>query len=394
MVKKVIILTGPRSHYGFCPVPPLTDSAPERNLYRLTEHNYGDELELTVISACSQSQELQLNSLKPCDKYRWIVFSDTEFSNNQSIIIRNKFVAAFSRRILHTPDLITWNYLRHVSREIEELRPDLLLINSLPQYIQFLKRKFPHIPLGLFMRGTLGESRRFLPKLKLIITNSAGMTEYARRILNGASVPIHQIPNTIDDRFCDSPKARFESKRIIYTGRIDPVKGVWELLQAFERVHGAFPDAELTVVGGNFGRDQLSAYESKLVAFASESGLPVKFVGQVANELLPQYYKEADLAVFPSICLESFGMVALEAMRCGLPVIASRRPGFEELIVENETGLIVDDPENIETLVNAMIDVLTSPVQMKMMGANGYQRSLGYTPRVAADKFAEILKLL
>jgi len=172
---------------------------------------------------------------------------------------------------------------------------------------------------------------------------------------------------------------------------MDPLKGVWELLLAFEQVHATLPDARLMIVGGNFGQGPLSDFESKLATFAAEHHLPVEFIGQVPNEELPGYYRQADLAVFPSICLESFGMVALEAMRCGLPVIASRRPGFEELIAEGETGLIVDDPKDISRLADAILQILNNPALCQNMGFAGYTRSLAYSPQSAADQFLRIL---
>jgi len=391
MVKRVVILTGPRPTYGFCPVPPLTDSAPERNLYRLTEQDYGGNLDLMVISACSQAQLKKLTEMDSSGRYRWVAFPDRSLAISQSRWLKNRPVTGFCRRVLSAPDFFTWRYLRRAARMIGEIRPDLILINRLPQYIPYLKKRFPHARLGLFSRGSMGESRRHLPGLHLILTNSSGMTAYIRQLLNGAPVPVCQIPNTLDDSFCDLPRAFTGSRRIIYTGRMDPLKGVWELLLAFEQVHAALPEARLMIVGGNFGRGPLSDFESKLAAFAAERHLPVEFTGQVPNEELPGYYRQADLAVFPSICLESFGMVALEAMRCGLPVVASRRPGFEELIVPGETGLIVEDPKDINGFADAILQILNNPVLCQKMGLAGFTRSLAYTPQSAADQFLRIL---
>lgn len=391
MGKRVVIFTGPRPAYGFCPVPPLTDSAPERNLYRLTEQNFGGDLDLTVISACSQTQLKILAEMDTSGKYRWVAFPDRSLAISQSRWLQNWPVTGFSRRVLGTPDIFTLRYLSRAARMIGEIEPDLLLINSLPQYIPYLKKRFPHARLGLFSRGPMGESRRHLPGLHLIITNSGGMTAYIRRLLNGAPVPVYQIPNTLDDTFCDRPKNFTGSKRIIFAGRMDPVKGAWELLQAFEQVYAALPQTRLMMVGGNFGEHPLSNYEHRLAIYASERKLPVEFFGQVTNEKMPRYYQKADLAVFPSIWMESFGMVALEAMRCGLPVVASRRPGFEELIVEGETGLIVDDPEDISGLAGAILKVINDPVLCQRMGAAGFHRSMAYTPRTAADQFFKIL---
>ena len=84
-------------------------------------------------------------------------------------------------------------------------------------------------------------------------------------------------------------------------------------------------------------------------------------------------------------------MVALEAMRCGTPVVASRRPGFEEVVVHGETGLLVDDPTDIPALAEAILQVLRDPELARRMGEAGYRRSLEYTPEKAVERLIEII---
>lgn len=396
MIKKIVFLAGPRPQYGFCTVPPLTDSAPERNLYRLTENILDPALEPHTISACGQTQLQQLRQIKSVGRYHWVAFPDTSLRTGSSKIIKNWLISGFCRRFLQAPDLFTCIYLERACRRIRQIAPDLILINGLPQYIRFVRRRFPNTRLGLFVRGEMGESRNYLPQLDLIITNSDGIADYVRTLLGGAKLSVFTIPNTLEETFSNlrEPVPEHNGKCIIYTGRIEPIKGVWELLHAFARVQTTVPDARLLIVGGNFGKPALTVYEQKLVNYATGCALNVEFVGQIPNARLPAYYMQADLAVFPSICIESFGMVALEAMRCGLPVVASRRPGFEELVVSGETGLLVDDPTDTEALAQAMLDVLSDSRRASSMAKAGYYRSLQFTPAAAAQQFHAMIDSL
>lgn len=392
MGKTIVILTGPRQSYGFCPLPPLTDSAPERNLFRLTEYDYGEDLQIDVISACSQSQLTHLQVKKYIGKYHWIGFPDSTAKYSQTKILNNWLVNGTSNRIFHTPDLLSYSYLRQVYNVIKTISPDLILINSLPQYIRFIHEKFPETKLGLFVRGEMGDSRNYLPVLDLIITNSDGISNYVKTLLNGAAVRIEKIPNTLESNYCIKEKIYSSNpRRIIYTGRIEPVKGILELIRAFSLVQEKFSDVHLSIIGGNFRNKKLTVYEQAIKQEAIIKNLNIEFIGQMPNQELPHLYQEADIAVFPSLCLESFGMVALEAMRCGLPVVATRRPGFEELIIEEETGLIVDDPADIHRLAAPIIELLNHPQKIISMGKRGYTESLRYLPDLACEKFQKLL---
>jgi glycosyltransferase involved in cell wall biosynthesis len=250
--------------------------------------------------------------------------------------------------------------------------------------------------LGLFVRGEVGGSQKYLPQLDLIITNSQGMAEYVKGLLNDKKVPTLVIPNSLDKEFCPQLKLKEKiTNRIIYFGRIDKIKGVYELLQAFRLVLNKISSARLEIIGGNFGTGKLTNYEECLKNYVQKHRLNVNFIGKIPNEEIPKLISQADLAVFPSICLESFGMVALEAMRCGLPVVASRRPGFEELIVDGETGFLIDDPKNIMLLSKKILWLLNHPNECIAMGIKGFEKSLNFTPDQTSIEFEkEITKFI
>lgn len=80
-------------------------------------------------------------------------------------------------------------------------------------------------------------------------------------------------------------------------------------------------------------------------------------------------------------------MVALEAMRCGLPVIVSNRPGFTSLVKDGVNGLVVDEPESPQALAQAMIRLLGEPAFAQQLASRGLETAEQYTPEKAAGAY-------
>ena len=134
---------------------------------------------------------------------------------------------------------------------------------------------------------------------------------------------------------------------LLFVGRIEPLKGIDTLLRALQVLHssGQMPHRLLlSVIGGDPSkpRETRHAELEKLMTLRGELGLGdvVTFLGRRAQETLHSYYSAADGVVMPSHH-ESFGMVALEAMACGTPVIATDVGGLSQLVRDGETGFLV-----------------------------------------------------
>ncbi len=160
----------------------------------------------------------------------------------------------------------------------------------------------------------------------------------------------HPMPQADARRHLGLPPDR---RLLLFVGRLDPVKGLRVLLEAMcdltrsLRPCGA-EDISLAVIGGD-REDHLEALMTDLDCLTEirhELGLDdlVVFVGSRAQEELAYYYAAADACVMPSL-YESFGMVALEAMACGTPVIASRVGGLTYTVRDGETGYLVPEKD-------------------------------------------------
>lgn len=132
-----------------------------------------------------------------------------------------------------------------------------------------------------------------------------------------------------------------DEKILLFVGRIDPLKGIDQLLRAVPLLasRGAL---RLIIIGGDAGSQ---AQVEKLQKLAVELGIAerVTFQGLVKQDILPYYYSAADVCVVPSY-YESFGLVPLESLACGTPVVAANVGDLKNIIRQGETGYIV--PEN------------------------------------------------
>jgi D-inositol-3-phosphate glycosyltransferase len=164
------------------------------------------------------------------------------------------------------------------------------------------------------------------------------------------------------------PRPRGASPRLVSLGRLVRRKGVDEVIVALTEV----PDAELVVAGGaGTGDPDLG----RLQALAAAKGVAqrVRFIGPVSRRDVPALLRSAD-AVVCTPWYEPFGMVALEAMACGRPVVASAVGGLADTVVDGVTGLLVPPRRPSETAA-ALRRVLSSPATARAMGAAGRDRA-------------------
>jgi glycosyltransferase involved in cell wall biosynthesis len=182
---------------------------------------------------------------------------------------------------------------------------------------------------------------------------------------------IFVLPNCIDyNAFNNTKKIDFltNKQRIVIgtVGRLEKVKGIRYLLLSMKTVLTKFPNARLEIVGDG-------SQANELVELSKNLGISnsVKFFGKFAN-VIP-FFNEMDIFVLPST-LEGFGIVLLEAMAAGVPVIASDVDGIKEVIFNEETGILVP-PRNPEAIANAIIKLIEDPQLVKKLVENGLKRA-------------------
>jgi phosphatidylinositol alpha-mannosyltransferase len=172
-------------------------------------------------------------------------------------------------------------------------------------------------------------------------------------------------------------------------GRLEKRKGFRHLLEAFPRIVEAFPDVRL-IVAGAYGKEDKEPF----VLYAHEHHLhSVKFVGQISSEDLPRYYKTCDVFCAPSTGFESFGIVLLEAMAAGKPIVATDIAGYRSVVEDGRDGLLVE-PENDQALAEAIIRLLRDPALRAQMGEHGRQKAASHDWPIIAGRVLALYEQL
>jgi len=160
-----------------------------------------------------------------------------------------------------------------------------------------------------------------------------------------------------------------DEKVVLYVGRFDQRKGIETLVRAISRSQLKDSGKLRLIIGGGSRPGQSDGIErDRIEGIVEELGMSefTHFPGRLSPEVLPNYFGAADVCVVPSH-YEPFGLVAIEAMACGTPVIASDVGGLQFTVKTEETGLLVP-PKNVEAFANAIDRVLLNPDWQQQLG--------------------------
>ncbi len=206
-----------------------------------------------------------------------------------------------------------------------------------------------------------------------VVERSELLRDYAARAQRIATIPCGV------DTAVFAPRERRAARRelglderpvLLWVGRIAPIKGLDTLLDAVGRLDAAGTRLRLLIVGGDADEPR-NGHERALREQIERLGLGavVSFVGPQPQDALPAYYAAADVTVLPSY-YESFGMVALEAMACGSPVIASRVGGLVTTVRDGVTGFLVPDGD-VDALAERVTTLIADPDLRWRIGREG-----------------------
>jgi len=233
--------------------------------------------------------------------------------------------------------------------------------------------------------------RRRTRKLHGKIAVSKSAMKFAQRYVHG---DYDIIPNGIDlghfspdvspiDEFCDG------KLNILFVGRLEKRKGVKYLLGAYQQVKREIGNLRLIIVGP--GTILRRKYERQVRRTGLED---VVFVGHVSYDELPRYYKAADVFCAPATGRESFGIVLLEAMALGKPIVATNIEGYSNVLTDGAEGLLVP-PEDEERLAQALITLLSDGSLRRQMGDKGRLKAQEYSwEKVAQRVLNHYMKIL
>lgn len=185
------------------------------------------------------------------------------------------------------------------------------------------------------------------------------------------------IPNGIDSRRFNPGILPVEGLRdgklnILFVGRMDRRKGLPYLFKALPIIQRSIPRlVRLILVGEGSLRRKVMPRPISL------GGAEIMAVGRVDAQLLPRYYASADIYCAPATGRESFGIVLLEAMASGIPVVASDIPGFRRVVTSGRDGILTA-PGSPEEIADAVTRIASDPAMTARMTAAGRDKALSY----------------
>jgi D-inositol-3-phosphate glycosyltransferase len=217
-----------------------------------------------------------------------------------------------------------------------------------------------------------------------------------RRLYDGSSARIYTIPCGVDlAQFAPGDRAAArkalglpaEVPLVLAAARIEPLKDLGTAVRAVGLLaHYGLPDAHLVIAGGPLTGRAGAQEEARLRSLATQTGLGsrLRLVGAVAQRELPRYMAAADAVIVPSL-YESFGMVALEALACGRPVVASAAGGLQLTVHDGENGFLAPAGD-AAAFADRLATVLRNPILAQHMSLRARRSAEPYSWMAVAER--------
>jgi len=294
---------------------------------------------------------------------------------------------------------LDFNLSRQVAEILEAERFDVLhfhepFMPALPLTVLRMSKTANVATFHAFAKSNLGYYygrpffRPYLKRLHRTLAVSRPARDFLRQYFPGAQPEI--IPNGVDvDTFRPDHTAirhlRDGLLNVLFVGRLEKRKGLRDLVLGFRDFQDRVGQARLLIVGDGPLR---STVEDLVAAHKIEN---VVLAGYVPAEVLPRYYASADIACFPATGGESFGVVILEAMASGLPVVATEVPGYLSVVEAGVDSLTVRPRTPVE--LGAALTVLARDPDLRArLAANGLAKARRYAWREIAVRVIEVYR--
>lgn len=247
----------------------------------------------------------------------------------------------------------------------------------------------PVLPRNMTVDFIESSAVRYANKVDAVISPTESIKQYLRHV--GVKNKIHTVPSGFDaEKLNKDPdfdlrkkyKIPKEHKILMNVSRIGPEKNLPTLLRAHRRVIEKEPETTLVIVGGG-------VFLNELKALASRIGIEDKtvFTDTVQLEDVGDYYKQADIFVYSSV-KDAQGLVMVEAMATGLPVIAAKATGVVDLVKDGVNGYItVDTPKG---LADKILLLIQEEAKLKKLSAGALETSKAYTIPETTEKLLKV----
>jgi glycosyltransferase involved in cell wall biosynthesis len=259
-----------------------------------------------------------------------------------------------------------------IARLLEAERIDVVHANTVTVFPAALAARIARRRLVWHVHEIVADrpGRALLHGLVGLLAHRVVVVSEAARASLGSRAEAEVVPNGIERREGSAPPE--DPPLVAYVGRLSARKGPLVLLRAMARLGAKHPRARLVFAGDEFGSGDEVTRE--IAAEARRAGLAERVEMRPFSEDVSALLTASTVVVGPSVLPESFGLVLLEAMASGRPVVASDHGGPRELVVHGETGLLVP-PGDDEALAEALDGLLEDPALASRLGENGRRRA-------------------
>lgn len=263
-------------------------------------------------------------------------------------------------------------YLTNVIRYVQKHKYDCIQIDNRPHYIPELRKTLPHTPLILSLHSLTfmdrlehAQQEEILQLASAVVCNSQFIARYYQQrfphyrdkltsIYLGVDLEQFRPPNPLRKH---KERVRYNVENtynMLYVGRVIPMKGIHILIAAAAIVQRMHENTRLVIVG-----ECDPTYRKELEKEAAEKDVLLTFIANMPHSRVHRAYWLGDCLICPTQFQEAFGLVNVEAMASGLPVIASNRGGIPE-IIHSENGILIDEIESPHHFAYAIDLLITS----------------------------------
>ncbi len=381
------------------------------------EHVGGAETYLFTVMSSLKKKDIEtnffsMNSEKKYENENLKVYQD---------IRKNRLMDHFCRNYFNP-------YLYHELRKwIRKINPDVIHLNNISRYqnsiiLAAMKEKVPLVqtvhdiravcPAGTGVKIN-GEVCTGSPGLKCLLYKCIRIKSYTylilpwkiRKLLNRSAIRCfivvsNRFKEILDSNglrnvifipfFIDYKKYRYNQSKenrneLLYVGSLIDIKGLQYLIKSMPVVLEKFPETILHIVGD--GSEKMK-YKKTVKDLRIENN--VVFHGKIPNDQVYEFYQKANIVLVPSVCMDQFPLVGLEALASGVPVIGSKIGGIPEWLEDGKTGFLVE-PGNAESISNNLIKILSDSNLAKTMAENARKRAENWPGQEEyANKLIEI----
>jgi glycosyltransferase involved in cell wall biosynthesis len=322
-------------------------------------------------------------------------------------IIRPRVMFKISKGVI-MPSLPIWAWKLIRQMDIVNAhvpQPDAAVINLLSRILGKPNVLTYHCDLQLpegFIHSLANQGSHLANQISAKLSNAivTNTLDYAQHspFLSKYLEKVHPIPPPIElahiesreiEAFREKNGIQPEQRIIGMAARLASEKGVEYLVQALPAVLNVFPTARVLFAGQYQGVLGEEIYANKLASLIAGLGDHWKFLGILSPQEWSVFFHEAEVTVLPSInSTESFGMVQVESMSCGTPVISTNLPGVRQPVLMTGMGLTIP-PKNADAISAALIDILNSP---NGYGGNQQEVKNRFSPDTIAAQYEALFE--